>query len=265
MSFYLMHRGAMEHPLFAGEKFTRYQAWEWLISEASFEPHKIKHPHKMEFITVNRGQIPITYSTMRDKWKWSNDKIRSFLTLLVDDAMITLETGRGFSVITICNYNLYQIALNQNRTQIGTQTGRKSVQASVHHIDNTLKELKEGEITVDDDMRVENIFSWLEKFLNSPHPFITAPIVAWLSWNANFESDIRPVAERWKKSNPTRAMKSLTWLDSDIARSIQQRNKPMPEVELPPPKTEFKSFAQIADEKTEENLQKVREKYANTK
>lgn len=265
MSFYLMHRGAMEHPLFAGEKFTRYQAWEWLISEASFEPHKIKHPHKMEFITVNRGQIPITYSTMREKWKWSNDKIRSFLTLLVDDAMITLETGRGFSVITICNYNIYQTTTNENRTQIGTQTGRKSVQASVRHIDNTLKELKEGEITVDDKTHAQEIFSSLEQIINSTTPLILAPVVAWLAWGADYELDIRPVAERWKKANPIRNMKSLAWLDEDVARSIAQRTREMPEVTLPAPKSDFKSFAQMADDKTEENLQKVREKYANTK
>jgi hypothetical protein len=83
--------------------------------------------------------------------------------------------------------------------------------------------------TAVDAVRVREIFVWLETFLNSTAPLHTAPVSAWLSWGADHHLDIKPVAERWKKSNPKKSMRSLEWLDADIAASIQKRRKPMPE------------------------------------
>jgi hypothetical protein len=82
--------------------------------------------------------------------------------------------------------------------------------------------------SVDDGTRVNVIFEWLQKFLNSPIPLFTSPIAAWLTWGADFELDIKPVAERWRKKNPKKAIRSLEWLDDDIAASIQKRAKVMP-------------------------------------
>lgn len=76
---------------------------------------------------------------------------------------------------------------------------------------------------------VEEIFDWLTARFNSPSRFyITAPITAWLGWGADFELDVKPVAERFIAQGKE-APPSLTWLDDGIAASIKQRNKPMPE------------------------------------
>jgi len=83
--------------------------------------------------------------------------------------------------------------------------------------------------TVVDPAHVEEIFDWLQKFLNSPSPLFTAPVSAWLAWGADFDLDIKPVAQRWRKANPQKAIRSLEWFDDDIAASIQKRLKPMPE------------------------------------
>lgn len=89
--------------------------------------------------------------------------------------------------------------------------------------------------TTDDDYtQVHDIFTSLEKIINSPTPLFSAPIQAWLNWGADYNQDILPVAERWKKKNPKKAMNSLEWLNDDIAKSIQQRSKPMPEVTVKP-------------------------------
>jgi hypothetical protein len=78
---------------------------------------------------------------------------------------------------------------------------------------------------------MEEIFGRLEKIIQSPVPLTTAPIAAWLSWRAIPEIDIFPIAERWKKKNPVRTMNSLAWLDAEVATSIKQRTKTMPDVE----------------------------------
>lgn len=77
---------------------------------------------------------------------------------------------------------------------------------------------------------IQEIFQWLEKHFSAPHIFyIRAPIDAWLSWGADFEKDIKPVAESYKAKYPDHPPKSLAYLDDRIARSIKQRNKPMPQ------------------------------------
>jgi hypothetical protein len=62
--------------------------------------------------------------------------------------------------------------------------------------------------------------------------------------------DIYPIAQRWKKNNPDRAMNSLTWLGHDVATSIKHRTAEMPNVSVrqgrDPPK-EVMTAAEMAD------------------
>ena len=235
--FYLMHRGWMDGPLFIGEKFTRAQAWEWLIHEASFEPHQIKHPTRMEMISVRRGQVPTSYRALKDKWLWSNDRVRAFLDLLESEWMLVRETGHGFLIITICNYDKYQISKKQaieatgthTGTPIGTSIGTDSgTQIGTPYIEKEAKEIKET-TPPSTGASAKEIFDWLERFFNSPNPYIMAPVFAWLEWGADFEKDIKPAAERFMKRKKG-APGSLTWLDEDITRSIQHRSRTRPEV-----------------------------------
>lgn len=121
-----MHRGWMGHPLFKGEVYTRAQAWEWLIHEASFEPHKIKHPKKMELITVQRGQVPFSYRTIKDTWGWGNERVKRFLDALRHEHMVTIESGTQFSILTIVNYEQYQGQEGGEVDLVGTQAGTVS-------------------------------------------------------------------------------------------------------------------------------------------
>lgn len=142
MSFYLMHRGWMEHPVFSNEPFTDREVWEWLIGEASFEPHKIRY--KSQMFEVSRGEIPTSYRRLVDKFKWGIHRVRNFLGLLQQEGMITTKTATGFLIITICNYDIYQKPLRNTATQATTvATTLPATQATTNI--NKGKELKEGE------------------------------------------------------------------------------------------------------------------------
>lgn len=106
MSYYLMHRGWMEHHLFENARYSEREAWCWLIENASFAPSKMRH-HR-EVIAMGRGDIPTSYRKLSDKWKWSVNTVRGFLAMLIADGMISVKTDTGFLVITICNYDKYQ-------------------------------------------------------------------------------------------------------------------------------------------------------------
>ncbi len=173
--FYLMHRGWMDNPIFDDEQFSRAQAWEWLIHEASFEPHKIRFGNTL--FEVGRGQVPTTYRKLMAKFKWGAGKTKAFLEMLQQESMIVLNTERGFVVISICNYDKYQLGSLEKRNANGTQTEQeRNANGTIIKKGNELNE------TSDDESRetVDDIFQKLEVIINSPVALTTAPIEAWL-------------------------------------------------------------------------------------
>ena len=72
-----MPRGWMEHPVFAGEVFSRAQAWCWLNERAAYRASK----------TLKRGQLRAPTSRA---WQWSETSVRRYLKRLERAEMITI-------------------------------------------------------------------------------------------------------------------------------------------------------------------------------
>lgn len=104
--FYLMHRGWRDNPALK-DTFSRGDAWVWLIEAATFKPSKVGIAGKT--ITLQRGQLSHSLRFMADKWDWDEAKVRRFLSRLQRDEMIRCVTDAGQTVITICNYDKYQV------------------------------------------------------------------------------------------------------------------------------------------------------------
>lgn len=235
-----IHRSVFSHDLFKDEPFSEREAWIWLLSSASFKPHKMRH--NFDMISVGRGQIPTSYRKLKEKWSWGNDRVRKFLDLLENEGMIRRDTGTGFLIITICNYEQYQgkgeISGTVSGTDIGTQTGtHQGTPPGTHPGTNINKGKERKEVIIDDysapapvKNNVEEIYDWLMNLFQPGIPIPSAPVSAWLTWGADFELDIKPQARRYAAKHPNKPPNSLQWLDEDIAKSIKQRNKPMPEV-----------------------------------
>jgi len=103
---YWMARGWMEHPLFKGERYTKAQAWAWLIEKAVWKPHRISIGGKEIFL--RRGQLSYSTRYMAKAWGWSEAKVRRVLRLFQKWSNIDAATDAGQTVITICNYDKYQ-------------------------------------------------------------------------------------------------------------------------------------------------------------
>lgn len=103
---FALDRGWFDHPSFAAEPFTEREAWAWLISEAAFKD-RIKRIGSI-VLSLERGQVAASLRFMADKWSWKEPRVRRFLGRLKIDAMLTVATDAGISVITICNYTKYQ-------------------------------------------------------------------------------------------------------------------------------------------------------------
>ena len=104
--FYLMHRGWQDHPVFRGEAFSRRDAFVWLIEEAAYSERRVAAP-KGE-VRLARGQLCASLRFMAKAWKWDEPRVRRFIASLQKAQIIDASTDAGQTVITLCNYDVYQ-------------------------------------------------------------------------------------------------------------------------------------------------------------
>lgn len=124
MSFYLMHRGWMEHPAFAREKFTEREAWEWLISAAVWSPEGVTIAVNHLPIKLNAGQLSYSLRYLAEAWIWDKNKVSRFLMKLQKWDMVALKSGTAQLIITICNYKRFQPGFDESGTEVGQQPGQ---------------------------------------------------------------------------------------------------------------------------------------------
>lgn len=111
-----MHRGWQDNPIFDREEFSRRDAWIWLIENAAWKTSRARV--KGETIELNRGELCFAQRFLAEKWGWSKSRVDRFLKILDAEGMIEVRSkngatanhaaGQGQSIITICNYDIYQ-------------------------------------------------------------------------------------------------------------------------------------------------------------
>lgn len=116
-------RDVFNHPAFKPEPFPEAMAWIWLICEATHKTHLKRidgHP-----VELHRGQLSHSIRFMGMAWLWSKSRVDRFLSMLENRDMIRREIGTKSSVITICNYDVYQRATLPARDNVETPSGTK--------------------------------------------------------------------------------------------------------------------------------------------
>ncbi len=112
-------RSIFDHPMFDdGRPLSPREAWLWLISNAAWQPMQVmvRNGRSQELVRLERGQLTYSRAFLRTAWSWKSDKsVRTFLAKLRQEQMIDLQTGHLQTVISICNYGVFQLG--------GTLTG----------------------------------------------------------------------------------------------------------------------------------------------
>lgn len=90
-------------------EFSECEAWLDLIQSARFEATDKAYSELIggREISYSRGQYPASISFLMKRWKWSEKKVRYFLSKLKKKGMITTCNQQGMTVITLCNYDDY--------------------------------------------------------------------------------------------------------------------------------------------------------------
>ncbi|NUB28531.1 hypothetical protein [Azospirillum brasilense] len=115
--FYLMHRGWLDHPAFGGarEPYCRRAAWAWLVENAKWRDEVEMICGKR--ITLRRGQLSFALRFLASAWGWDVPKVRRFIARLHEERMVEISTDTVQNVITICNYDEYQLQENATDTR----------------------------------------------------------------------------------------------------------------------------------------------------
>ena len=78
-----------------------------LIQSARFEATDTIECIGGREITYGRGQYPASNRFLAGKWKWGEQKVKTFLAKLKRKGMITTDKSQGMNVITLVKYNEY--------------------------------------------------------------------------------------------------------------------------------------------------------------
>lgn len=118
--YILLHRQIIDHPLYFAEPFSRIMAWIDLLLLANHATGYIYV--RGNRIEVNRGQVGLSEDTLAQRWKWSRGKVRRFLNELENDQQIVQQKSRVKSLISVVNYDKYQLGSTTDSTTDGQQT-----------------------------------------------------------------------------------------------------------------------------------------------
>lgn len=131
-----LHRSIQEHWLWEQYPFSFGQAWIDLLLLANHEDSKVVY--KGEVIDCKRGTVNRSISWLADRWKWSRDKTRRFLSLLESDGMCEVVATTNRTTITLVNYGVFQDSPTTNNA-----TSRQRVRQRVDTYKNDKNDKKD--------------------------------------------------------------------------------------------------------------------------
>ena len=138
-------RTIFEHPLFKDNSpLSRLEAWQWLISQAAWKPVGKRRKHGV--VHLERGQLAFTVRELAASWRWPKSNVARFLEKLATQEMISADriacgtkNGPGseikssypMKVLTICNYDEFQLQSNRKNSRAGQNAGQNAGQESL--------------------------------------------------------------------------------------------------------------------------------------
>lgn len=245
---YTMKRGWMEHHLFKDEPYTRAQAWEWMIGEAAWKETK----RFIGGITVpiRRAQFSHSIRFMAEKWGWTKSKVERFVSRLKTETMIETANETGQLVVTICNYENYQLS-----SETSTETQKRT--AAGQHRDKE-EEGKEVNKEIQDARAVSDFRKVFDAgciLFPKLAPADTSSIRQWLASGCDSELDIIPEIKR----HAGKDIGGWSYFTNSVSRAYSTRTSPLPEVAIRGPTVSYSDQLRI---KNQEVIEKVRQKYA---
>jgi hypothetical protein len=128
MAYISIDRKLFKHFLWTERRpKTKFEAWIDLIQLVSFEEEN-ELLINGTVVRWERGEYPISYSFLADRWIWSFQKVRGYLVMLKHNKQINTRTTGQTTILTLCNYDGYnpkqQSERKGKRTRLSTGDGK---------------------------------------------------------------------------------------------------------------------------------------------
>ncbi|HLA29284.1 MAG TPA: hypothetical protein VJZ49_15465 [Syntrophales bacterium] len=165
-----IHRILSLDQIWTAEPFTRGQAWVDLILLANHVPGAIRA--RGVYINIDRGQVGWSEVKLAERWRWSRDKVRRWLSELEKkEHKIIQQKNNVTSLITIIKYDLYQSSDTANDT--ANDTAEKQQKNSRQDTNKNVKNVK----NVKNKTYTSDFISFWDCY-----PKKVAKDAAWKSW-----------------------------------------------------------------------------------
>lgn len=169
---YCMKRGWMDHDLFKNAEYTEREVWCWIVENAFWKEKVIDI--KGSPVKIKRGQLSHSIRFMASKWQWDKSRVNRFLKKLEKRDMIKIKIETGQSIITVCNYEDYQLEpgyerdteKEKNETGARQERDRSETKKNKDNKDNKVK----GKISTLEDFKKSNLNGSIESWFKENAP-----------------------------------------------------------------------------------------------
>lgn len=212
-----LHRQLQDCPLWYCERFSKGQAWVDLLLMTNHADKKIIF--NGQTMVVKRGQYLTSMLKLAEKWQWDRKTVKNFLSLLVKDNMIRVETDNHRTIITIENYSVFQMSDNE---ELDNTLDNNTDTEITNGTDNTLDTRTDTNKNIKNDKNEKKVSK--DTSCAEPKPLATAPVFIEIPLNdGTLYSVLGSDVEEWKRCYPAvdveqqlRSMKS--WCNCNPAK-----------------------------------------------
>lgn len=136
-----LHRTLQAHWIWnSNEPFDKRSAWIDLLMLANFTDLKVMRNGKLK--QRRRGEVNTSIQWLAKRWKWDRRKVNRFLMALESDSMVSVNSTRDGTTITIENYGVWQDVCTTDATTDGTTDGTTDSTTDGTHDKNAIKKVK---------------------------------------------------------------------------------------------------------------------------
>ena len=145
-----LHRQIQDCWIWDTGKFDKRSAWIDLIMSANHKEVKMLYDGKLQ--EIERGQFITSIKGLADRWGWSKSTVFEFLNILVDDGMLLKDSDSKRTLLTITNYDKYQI--DETVAESKSKANRKQIETN-----NKLNTLNNKEKDISKDISKKKNFN----------------------------------------------------------------------------------------------------------
>ena len=158
MAYIRINRRLFDHVFWQENRvYSRAEAWIDLIQLASYTHHNERMIDGV-FVVWGRGEYPVSYRFLSQRWNWSVHKVRIFIDLLKASQQVAMTTARRTTILKLCKYDHYNPISQADGQADGQAQGKLTAQSIINKEDKEDKDLKEKLIKEkqEEEWRIEN-------------------------------------------------------------------------------------------------------------